>query len=425
MRNFATSIPKIAILIAFLTGVIGCNPPPPRLGKIVGSSMSPTLRGSHYSIDCPECGIQFSCDLVQANERATVICPNCGSAADREYWTPIDADPVSIIPESKIKRWDIIAFKRERSSGMNPEYELMTKRVVGLPGEAIQFKNGNVFANQVLISKPLEIQKQMRILVCDSKHQATHSRNWILSPENPWESVNGIFQMQSPPDENKFTWFDFHFQKNYFQTKTSPDQPACEDYYGYNQSLSRKLNRTDEVFVELNAAIQNGSLGWRFGNQDELYEFRINPAPSKFQIFVGKPGETPQSILYETEILLDLKSLQSTKIEFSSFDRVLRVIVNGTELWVYRRDSINSPVTQTLLSFGASSDGVKFKQIRIWRDIYYFDSDAAIETPNASGDSSNTGIFVIGDNVPLSRDSRHWDSPGVAIDSIQGKVIFE
>ena len=422
MRNFATSIPMSAFLIASLIGVIGCNPPPPRLGKIVGSSMSPTLRGSHYSIDCPGCGIQFSCDLVQADERATVICPNCGSTAGRDRWTPIDADPVSIVPESEIKRWDIIAFKRERSSGMNPEYEFMTKRVVGLPGEAIQFENGNVFANQVLISKPLEIQKQMRVLVCDSNHQATPSRNWILSPENPWEYVNGIFQMQSPADKDQFTWFDFHFQKNYFQAKTSPDPPACEDYYGYNQSLSRKLNRTDEVFVELNAAIQDGSLGWRFGNQDELYEFRINQASSKFQILVGKPGETPQSILYETEILLDLKSLQSTKIEFSSFDRVLRVIVNGTELWVYRRDSMDSPVTQTLLSFGASSDGVKFEQIRIWRDIYYFDSDTAIE---ASRDSSNTGFFVIGDNVPLSHDSRHWDSPGVGIDSIQGKVIFE
>ncbi|MDA7932902.1 S26 family signal peptidase, partial [Mariniblastus sp.] len=109
------------------------------------------------------------------------------------------------------------------------------------------------------------------------------------------------------------------------------------------------------------------------------------------------------------------------QIEFSSFDRVLRVAVNGTELWTYPLDPAGVPITQTILSFGGNSDVVKIDRIRIWRDLYYFDADAA-KPPQKR---AIAGFFVIGDNVPLSLDSRHWKQPGVAIESVKGKVIFQ
>jgi len=422
MRNRAVQIPMLAILVLSLSGVAGCNPPPPRKGKIVGSSMSPTLRGAHYAIDCLGCGIQFSCDPEQADERANVICPNCGSATERDRWKMTVADPVSVLPDSKIRRWDIIAFERDRATGSTPNYELMTKRVVGLPGESIQFENGNLFANQVLISKPLEIQKQMRILVCDSKFQSAPSLNWPLTPETPWEFKNRQFQLRTPPNAGNFAWFDFNYQKNYFQTEVSKGSPALEDFYGYNQSLSRKLNRIDEVFVELNIRLNGGTLGWRFGNQTELYEFRINEALSEIQILVGAPNGTPKALLHRANISAALNDVQQRpiQIEFSSFDRVLRVAVNGTELWTHPLNPVGVPITQTMLSFGGNSDVAKIDRIRIWRDLYYFDADAS----KAPEKTAIAGFFVIGDNVPLSHDSRHWEQPGVAVESVKGKVIF-
>lgn len=419
MRNDTVQIPILIILTFSLGGVTGCNPPTTRLGKIVGSSMSPTLCGKHYEAKCPGCKIQFSFDAEQADKRATVICPNCGTHAGRELWIPIDADPVTIVANSEINRWDIIAFERNQSMGATLDLDLMTKRVVGLPGESIRFENGNIIANQVLVRKPLPLQKQMRVLVCDSKFQTNPSSNWILTPENNWESTNGFFQLRSPSPEGQIDWFDFRYQRNYFRNDVKPFNSALEDFYGYNQSLSRKLNLMEEVFVEINIQHSDGIFGWRFGNQNELYEFQINEASSEIQIYSGRPDTRPLTKLHTATISTALKNKIPTRIEFSSFDRVLRVVVNGIEIWTLRLNAASYAPQKTVLSFGGNSTGARIQRIRIWRDIYYFDADAT----SSPAVQTKTGFFVIGDNVPLSHDSRHWKQQGVAIESVKGKVF--
>ena len=49
------------------------------------------------------------------------------------------------------RRWEVIVFR-------GPEYRTTPyiKRIVGLPGETIQIKNGNVFINGEKISSPIE-----------------------------------------------------------------------------------------------------------------------------------------------------------------------------------------------------------------------------------------------------------------------------
>ena len=424
MRNLTGLTPISILLIFILGGVSGCRQPPPRIGKIVGSSMSPTLRGAHYLVDCPGCGIQFGCDLEQADKRDSAICANCGTHANRDRWTSKDPDPVTVVPHSEIQRWDIIAFQRRPSSDSTLNHGLMTKRVVGLPGESIHFKKGNLFANGALIQKPLQLQKQMRVLVCDSKFQSCPSLNWVLTPEDNWEFANETFQLRSPPITGQFDWFDFRYQKNYFRSDDQQLESALEDFYGYNQSLSRKLNPMDEVFVELNTRINDGVLAWRFGNQSEQFEFQINGPMSEIQIFGGNPKKMPRKKLYKALISPTLQINLSTKIEFSSFDRILRVVVNDTELWTHSLNHVTDELEQTILSFGANRVGVQFDRIRIWRDLYYFDSSEPRGEPNSEA-TTNAGFFVVGDNIPLSHDSRHWKEPRVAIESVKGKVFSQ
>jgi hypothetical protein len=114
----------------------------------------------------------------------------------------------------------------------------------------------------------------------------------------------------------------------------------------------------------------------------------------------------------------------STKIEFSSFDRILRVVVNDTELWTHSLNHVTDELEQTILSFGANRVGVQFDRIRIWRDLYYFDSSEPRGEPNSEA-TTNAGFFVVGDNIPLSHDSRHWKEPRVAIESVKGKVFSQ
>ena len=114
----------------------------------------------------------------------------------------------------------------------------------------------------------------------------------------------------------------------------------------------------DEVFVELNTQLNDGILGWRFEIQNELYEFQIDAALSELQILGGKPDANPNTKLFEAGISPPLNPRKPTRIEFSSFDRVLRVLINGKRtmdaplgclrLAVPQRQ--NSPLGQTVLA---------------------------------------------------------------------------
>ena len=68
--------------------------------------------------------------------------------------------PVPLLPQREIKRGDIIVFKypgfrdnpaRDRARGIIPYQINYVKRVIGLPGETVEFRNNQVFINGELL----------------------------------------------------------------------------------------------------------------------------------------------------------------------------------------------------------------------------------------------------------------------------------
>ncbi|MEZ5345030.1 MAG: signal peptidase I [Pyrinomonadaceae bacterium] len=69
-------------------------------------------------------------------------------------------DPLPFLPQRDIKRGDIIVFKypgntldptRDKARGIIPYQINYVKRVIGLPGETVEFKNNQVFINGKLL----------------------------------------------------------------------------------------------------------------------------------------------------------------------------------------------------------------------------------------------------------------------------------
>lgn len=129
-------------------------------------SMASTLMGRHIDVRCEQCDYRYSSGASAENDDRNAgmvvqtICPICrypttlareGSVIYQGDYNPNEdsfngdrlvVDKVTYLL-SDPERWDVIVFKYPYNTKQN-----YIKRLVGLPGETIRIKNGDIFARQ-------------------------------------------------------------------------------------------------------------------------------------------------------------------------------------------------------------------------------------------------------------------------------------
>lgn len=158
-------------------------------------SMAPTLYGRHKEMTCEQCGftsalgasdeIDDATGLYMPNMRIDeAMCPNC------RYLNPVRNLPVfkgDRILVNKFpyefgdpQRWDVPVFKYPEKPTTN-----YIKRLVGMPGETILIKRGDVYRveddrSRTILRKSPEKQKELQIPVYDNNHPETalHAKGW-------------------------------------------------------------------------------------------------------------------------------------------------------------------------------------------------------------------------------------------------------
>ncbi|MEY4181348.1 MAG: hypothetical protein RLY70_4923 [Planctomycetota bacterium] len=149
----------VAILLAFLFRTF--------VGEafvIPTGSMAPTLQGNHKDVVCPKCKFGYQANASVENDDhwsqgrlavAATTCPLCRYAQRIDVekdpnHTSFAGDRILVNKFSydfgDPRRWDVIVFKYPNNAKQN-----YIKRLVGLPGEAIKVRHGDV-----LIRKPGE-----------------------------------------------------------------------------------------------------------------------------------------------------------------------------------------------------------------------------------------------------------------------------
>ena len=119
--------------------------------SIQTNAMAPTMLGKHWKGTCPECGAPNYCtprDKVYVEmEPPLMICDNfhvstAGRTADEIYRKEHTRDRFMSAKFLAARRWDLVVFQYPAKP------ELMdVKRLVGLPGEKIQIKDGSLWVN--------------------------------------------------------------------------------------------------------------------------------------------------------------------------------------------------------------------------------------------------------------------------------------
>lgn len=112
-------------------------------------------------------------------------------------------------------------------------------------------------------------------------------------------------------------------------------------------------------------------------------------------------------------------------IEVSIVDKQVIVAIDGKPLfdpWRFEGSAAVQP-PRVPVRFGARGVDVTVRHVKLYRDIYYTDTRSrhAVNRPFELHDDE---YFVLGDNSPVSHDSRRWDNPVVNKSLLVGKPFL-
>src|SRR5262249_21393144 len=156
--------------------------------EISSGSMAEALHGAHRDVRCGDCGFAFAVGSSREDQLPSfaprAICPNCGAASALDHLPDQHGDRIVANRGAYIlrspRRWDLVLFRDPEETD-----RVAAKRVVGLPGETVRIRDGNVWINGRPARKSLDQQRAMAILVHDAAHRARSLANrWQPADSN-------------------------------------------------------------------------------------------------------------------------------------------------------------------------------------------------------------------------------------------------
>ncbi len=211
--------------------------------------------------------------------------------------------------------------------------------------------------------------------------------------------------------------FQQAIQKLYRRSHFAP----ISDEYGYNQRYEGvEAFRVSDVMLEfdLGQCPRNGELDVRIASGRTFADCRLDFATDVMTITLNA---SPQAV---ATIPLP-GSLHSREHQFvaSVFDGQLVVGIDGEQLGdpillPVSSEPAPAPWVERLARIGARGAEVSVRNLKMYRDVFYTPKNDAGAKQFKLGDAE---YFVLGDNSPVSVDSRCWESPGVPMRAMIGK----
>lgn len=434
--------PLIESVLALLLGMMLFRTFAAEAYIVPTGSMAPTLLGAHRDLACPECRFRFALGMDEQGNTGHPVCPNCGADLAAALATERSGDRLLVhkfLYELKLPhRWEVIVFQNPAEPG-----QAYVKRVVGLPGEAVEIVQGDVLINGRRARKSLVEQRAMRLLVHDSRFPAANAGRfprWTPRADrggaSGWSAEGGRFvhrpvDGEGPPGVD---WVDYHH--------LDPDRGdfgAVRDFISYNGSEMGADEPVDDLMLEAEVAVGPGveAVVVRLRRGDDLYRLALPTAPGGL-VQAWRNGQLLP--LQGTRPPLAAAAWAGGKVarlEVSIFDRRLLAAVDDRLLFEPFDDDPQQlapsyrwrRVADSPLSVGFQGGGGTIDRLRVYRDVYYTDGLAiSPQVPFGVGEPYQLGTgeyFVLGDNSPISNDSRFWpESPVVRREFLLGKPFL-
>ncbi len=434
-------------------------------------SMAPTLHGAHYEFECASCGYEFSAGADPTSRHdagwrsPTWYCPNCFHPRQLQPGeTAFSGDRILVLKFlydfQDPRRWDVIVFRNPNEPSQN-----YIKRLVGLPGDTVEVRQGDVTINGRIVQKTDAAQEALWMIVHDTRYRPTYTTwvpRWKL--EGGWEEAGHGFRLSEggpaaagsgPPGRAEAAWLTYEHR---IPRGQGDDVGAAEpsnilDYYAYNAPSALQAEANACTDLALRGRVKAGSAQASVVIELGAYNNRL-----RFELPAVGSGR-PARVLVNGQVVAEgtdgaLPVGRAVEVLAANVDHKAMLLVDGRRVAtcpaeartregdpVYEplplapeeRDAMDrAPGRAASVRLGASGGPVAVEYLGLWRDVYYTNAAfmPAGERGHATAGNPETlgadEFFVLGDNSPNSLDSRLWrlDRPVVPRRNLVGKAFF-
>lgn len=394
-------VPLLVLLISF-AGVIGFTAAkisPDPIYRIASGSMAPHLLGPHAEFVCPNCQLQTSIDgAIELPPEVT--CPNCGqtSSFDRAEIYPGHVIQWERVPLDQLQRFDLIVLE----DPAHPQ-QFAIKRIAFLPGELPEIADGELCQSGILIRKTPRQREATKLLVYDQTHQPSDNNRFLaaLPSGSGWDVRPGVMAFAPLHDDHsgESDWLVYHHQPCLPPPSPQQHEGPPKDSYAYNHSVSRELFPANDLWLE-----------WTFRHwQADSLTFKLKgkTAEASIRIDPRKKVVHAQSTVGEIDLPLEIDTLTGATVRAGKCDgRLFLEIEQGYHHWTFPLVAAEIDFAAQPLAVLVEGGPAVLKQAKVYRDIVWLGAHRRTDAWSWERKLGKHEMFVLGDNVPISEDSR-------------------
>jgi signal peptidase I len=356
---------------------------------VSGSSMAPTLRGAHIAVQCERCGHEF--DIGADFQAAEAECLRCGYAQNSIEGFPIERGDSLVVDRTAFelrapRRWEVVVLRSPEDG------QLAVKRIVGLPGETVQLRGGDVWVDGEVATKSLNEMRALRQLIHE---EADNAKRWRASDEVACRWHSGAWHIAAQDGAERGLVY------------VHPEGAAITNDTAYNAKLTRRLFPVRDFAL---SAIIRSPGDWHIA-----LEFDIGG--ESLSLSIEDSGDALMEVFAfdrRVQILLDGRLHEEIELEQAAIesrsDNPSPSPSPPVILSCDRGGGFRSKPTARPFFLGVQQSYVELSDLRIYHDIYYASEAEQVGSPRPM-QSVKVGpqeIYVLGDNEPVSIDSRRW-----------------
>ena len=409
----------LLVLLLVTAGVAGfrvARTVPDPIYRVSSGSMAPHLAGPHVNVTCPDCQFPAMLD-ASINLPSKATCPNCGSTSplSNSEILPGSALKWDVVSPEQLRRYDLVVI-----AGPTIDAPFMVKRVAFLPGETPRIAQGELQRGGMLLGKTPRERESLKLLVYDQSHPGPDFQRFLpeRSSGSGWDIRPGSIgyiplaeKANGDPDP-----LIYHHRSCLPPPSPTDRDASPKDSYAYNHSVSRELFPANDLWLEWKFKHWKAeAIVLKLGGKDATASIRID---TKQHIV---HAESPSG---SVELPLDIASLEGFTARAGQCDGKLFLELQrqGRQLTF---PLVASEVELSPQPFEMSIEGgpAVLREPKVYRDLVWLGAQRRTDAWSLGRKLSRHEIFVLGDNVPISDDSRFELGPIDVRKHLRGKVL--